>query len=167
VKKQVMAVLAAGLLATQVAWAEMKIAVMDANTAVLSSEIAKEKIAQIKKDLSADEKAITDLGKEIQTLQTKLEQDSAVMSDTEKKNVQREIEEKANTYQFKLNNYQTAAEEAQQKMLNELTPILQQAVTAVLEEGGYDLVVQRSAVIYAKDEYVITKQVTEKINAAQ
>jgi len=131
-----MAVLAAGLLATQVAWAEMKIAVMDANTAVLSSEIAKEKIAQIKKDLSADEKAITDLGKEIQTLQTKLEQDSAVMSDTEKKNVQREIEEKANTYQFKLNNYQTAAEEAQQKMLNELTPILQQAVTAVLEEGG-------------------------------
>ncbi len=166
-KKQIIAVMAAGLLATQVAWAQMKIAVLDANTAVLNSEISKERIALIKKDLAADEKAITDLGKEIQSLQTKLEQDSAVMSESEIKKVQREAEEKINTYQLRVTNYQTAAQEMQQSMLTDLTPVLQQAVSEVLEDGGYDLVVQSTSVVFAKDEFDITKQVTGKINAAQ
>ena len=46
-----------------------------------------------------------------------------------------------------------------------LKPRLDQAVEAAIQAGGFDLVLDRSAVVDVKAEYDITRQVIERLNS--
>ena len=50
-------------------------------------------------------------------------------------------------------------------MLETLKPRLDQAVEAAIQAGGFDLVLDRSAVVDVKAEYDITRQVIERLNS--
>lgn len=142
----------------------LSIAVVDFQQAVLGSEQAKERIAEIKKQLAPDQNEIRTLGEQIQSLQAKAEQDDAVMSESEKKKLAKEIEDKMVDYQFLVQKFQKTQNESQQELFGELGPKLQQAIQAVIDEGKYDLVLRRDALVYVNAEVDITKKVTEQLN---
>jgi len=164
VKKIVFGLLFSGLLGTSMAMAEVKMAVIDVQAAILSSEQAKEKIAELKKRYAPDQNELKNLAEEIQKMQAKLEQDAAVMSESEKRQLGKDIEDKAVDFQFQQKKLQKSQQESQQELMGELSPKLESAIQSVIETGEYDLILERRSLIYAKPEYDITKKITEKMN---
>ena len=164
-KKAVLGLIASGVFAVQAAFAVESIAVIDVQAAILSSEQAKVKIAELKKATSSDQNEIKELAQQIQALQEKMEQDAAVMSDTEKKNLSKEAQGKVEEFQFKRQKLQKAQQAAQQELMGEMSPKLEQAIQSILAEGEYSLILERRAAIWVSPELDITKKVTEKLNS--
>ncbi len=164
-KKAVLGLIASGVFAVQAAFAVESIAVIDVQAAILSSEQAKVKIAELKKATSSDQNEIKELAQQIQALQEKMEQDAAVMSDTEKKNLSKDAQGKVEEFQFKRQKLQKAQQEAQQELMGEMSPKLEQAIQSILAEGEYSLILERRAAIWVSPELDITKKVTEKLNS--
>lgn len=162
-KKVLVGLLMSGLVALP-AIAETKIAVIDVQAAILGSEQAKERIAELKKQYAPDQNELKSLAEQIQKLQVKLEQDAAVMSESEKKKLGKDIEDKAVDYQFNLKKLQKAQNDSQQELLTDLGPKLEEAIQAVIKEGDYGIILERRALLFAKPDYDITKKVTEKLN---
>ncbi len=153
-----------GLMGAQLAVAEGKIAVIDIQAAILGSEQAKERIAELKKEYAPDQNVIKSLAQDIQKLQAKMEQDAAVMSESEKKKLAKDVEEKAVDYQFNIKKIQKSQNESQQELLAELSPKLEEAIQEIISEGTYAIILERRAAIFVAPEYDITKKVTEKLN---
>ena len=166
-KKFIYVLLVTALVGAQAALAEVKVAVIDVQAAILGSEHAKERIAELKKQYAPDQKEIKDLGVEIQKLQVKIEQDAAVMSESEKKNLGKQIEDKAVDYQFLAQKLQKAQSTSQQELMAELSPKLQQAIETIIEQGTYTVILERKSAIYVSPDYDITRKVTEQLNLAK
>ncbi len=166
-KKFIYVLLVTALVGAQAALAEVNVAVIDVQAAILGSEHAKERIAELKKQYAPDQKEIKDLGVEIQKLQVKIEQDAAVMSESEKKNLGKQIEDKAVDYQFLAQKLQKAQSTSQQELMAELSPKLQQAIETIIEQGTYTVILERKSAIYVSPDYDITRKVTEQLNLAK
>lgn len=163
-KKVLIGLFVCSLFGAQLATAQANIAVIDVQAAILSSEEAKERIAELKKQFAPDQNEIKELAQDIQKLQAKMEQDAAVMSESEKKKLSKEVEDKAVDYQFKVKKLQKSQNESQQELLAELGPKLQEAIQKIIGEGTYSLIIERRAAIYVSPDHDITKKVTEKLN---
>ena len=79
------------LLAAGSAAAELKVAVLDTQRALVESEEAKELLAQAAEELQAEEASVKTLGESIMAIQEKLQTDGEVMSPTEQRKLQKEI----------------------------------------------------------------------------
>jgi Skp family chaperone for outer membrane proteins len=88
------------------------------------------------------------------------------MSDDEKRKIAEQIEEIGVQYQFLVQKIQTLVEERRQQFQETYAPNLIQAITTVVEEGAYDLVLRSEAALHFRTDYDITARVTEKLNAA-
>ena len=60
---------------------------------------------------------------------------------------------------------QKTVSERQQAIAQDIGPKFQQAVDAVAKEGGYDLVLTKEALLFARPAFDITDKVTIKMNA--
>lgn len=147
------------------AQAEMKIAVVDMQRAVLASDEAKaavEKFREAKKD---DIETITKLETELKGIQDKIAKDGEVMSDDERRKLKNSFEEKATTYKFHRQNMQKAEQQELQVLAQAMEPKMQKALKAIIEEKKYDLVVRPDMVIYNGPGTDITKLLLEQLNA--
>ena len=138
--------------------------IVDVDAAILGSEQAKVLIAEFKKDTEQDQKEILAMVDDIKKINKQLEQDSAVMSDAEKRKLLKKIEDKKIDIQFKQQKLRQAEKEIQQELLQTQGPKLNKALAELLEEKQYGLVLNSRAVIFATPAMNITKQVTEKLN---
>ena len=146
------------------AYAAGGIVVVDVEAAILGSEQAKVLIAQFKKDTEKDQKEVMGLVEDIQKINKQLEQDSAVMSDSEKRKLLKKIEDKKIDIQFKQQKLRQAEKEIQQELLQTQGPKLNKALEEMLKDNAYDMVLNRKAAIFVAPNRDITKKVTEKLN---
>ena len=79
------------------AQAEVKMAVVDVQRAILSSEEAKRLLAQIQTEFKNDEERIRTIQTEAAAMLERAQKDAEVMSDTEKRKLQQQIEGKTTT----------------------------------------------------------------------
>lgn len=147
--------------------AAMKVAFLDMAGALFNSDRAKAIDEQVRSEVSDDETKVRTLAQEATALQEKLQKDAAVMSDAEKKKTGEQIQEIGVQYQFLVQKIQTLIEERRQEFQNTYAPNLIQAITAVVEEGGYDIVFRSEAALHFEGSYDITARVTEKLNQQQ
>lgn len=145
----------------------MKIAFLDMAGALFNSDKAKAIDEQVRSEVSEDEAKVRALAEQATTLQTTLQKDAAVMSDAEKKKAGEQIQEIGVQYQFLVQKIQTLVEERRQEFQNTYAPNLIQAITAVVEEGGYDVVFRSEAALHFEGSFDITARVTEKLNQQQ
>jgi len=88
------------------------------------------------------------------------------MSDDEKRKTAEQIQEIGVQYQFLVEKLQKLVDDSRQQFQQTYAPNLIQAITAVVEEGRYDMVFRSEAVLhFSNNEYDITSKVTEKLNA--
>jgi outer membrane protein len=146
------------------AFAELKIAVVNVQRAIGESEEAKALIAKLESDLAADNTAVKNLNSQINQLQEKFVKDGDVMSDPEKRKLQKEIEDKQGDYQFQVNKLQKVVNERQQDILGQMAPKLDAVLKDIIAKEQYDLVIHRQNVLYADPKHDITAQVTEALN---
>jgi outer membrane protein len=152
------------LLAAGSAFAELKIAVVNVQRAIGECDEAKAMISKLESDLGPDQTTVKNLGASITQLQEKFNKDGDVMSDAEKRKLQKDIEDKQIEYQFQVNKLQKVVNERQQDILQQMAPKLDAVLKDIIAKDAYDLVIHRQNVLYVDAKYDITSQVTEKLN---
>ncbi|MEQ8857852.1 MAG: OmpH family outer membrane protein [Pseudomonadales bacterium] len=156
--------LLAVLLVAGSAAAEMKIAVLDTQRALIESEEAQQLLQAAQGDLEGDQNKVNALGQEIQAMQEQLQKDVEVMSPAEQRKRAGEIEDKQMQYQFEVNRLQKQVQDRRQDLLQQMAPKIDAVLKDLIEVEGYDLILQRGSLLYANSKHDITRKVTEKLN---
>lgn len=159
----ILAMAVAGLLSTT-AWAEVKIAVVDVQKAILSSEQARGYMEQIQKEFKDDEDEIRNLQTDAAALLERLQKDGEVMSDIEKRKLQRQIEDKNDYFVFLRKKLQKQIDDRQQELFAGIDQKVQKAIEELVLSDDFDIIIPRHAALYVADLYDITRKVTEKLN---
>ena len=147
--------------------AELKIAILDVQRALGESQEAKALAEQIREDLQNNEEDLKALGESIQSLGEKLEKDAEIMGESEKRKMRKDIEDKRIDYEFGVNKLRKELQDRQQEILQQMAPKLDAVLKDLIEIEGYDVVMQRSGLLYVNAKHDITRKVTEKLNDKQ
>lgn len=145
--------------------AELKVAVLDTQRALAESEEAKALIERINRELKEEQEEVQTLGESIRQLNEKLGKDGEVMSASEKRKAQKEIEDKQIDYQFLVNKLQKEVNDRRNELLQQMVPKVDAVLKDLIASEGYDLILERANLRYANAKHDITRQVTEKLNA--
>jgi outer membrane protein len=145
--------------------AQMKIAVLDYQMALLESDAAKRYSVDAEKKFGAQLQRLRNLEADAKRLQDRIQRDGDKLGQTEIEKLELEFRQKAREFQTESRQLNDAKAAADREMLEALKPKLDQAVEAVLKAGDYDLVIDRSAVVDVKPQLDITRQVIERLNS--
>jgi outer membrane protein len=147
------------------AFAELKIAVIDTQRALLESEEAKQLMQSAQEALKGDQTQLQTLGQQIQGLQEQFKKDAEVMSEGDRRARQKEIEDKQIEFDFLRNKLQKAVNDRRQELAQQMVPKLEGVLKDLTEQEKYDVILERNALLYADPKHDITKRVTELLNA--
>lgn len=161
-----MAVVAAALVATP-AFAEMKVAVLNYQMALLESDAAKKYAVDAEKKFGPQLTKLKGLESSAKGIQDRLIKGGDKMQQQERERLELEFKQKARDFQFQSKELNDAKAASDRDMLKLLKPRLDKAVEEVLKKGDYDLVLERGAVVDVKPQYDITRQVIERMNAGR
>ncbi|MDP3846587.1 MAG: OmpH family outer membrane protein [Pseudomonas sp.] len=153
----------AALMATP-AFAEMKIAVMNYQMALLESDSAKRYAVDAEKKFGPQLTKLKSLEGGAKSIQDKLVKGGEKLQQGERERLELEFKQKARDFQFQSKELNEAKAIADREMLKQLKPKLDKAVEEVIKQGNYDLVLERGAVVDVKPQYDITRQVIERMN---
>ena len=152
------------LFAAGTAAAELKIAVLDTQRALIESEEAQALLAQAQQELRAEQDQLQSLNDEILALNEQLQKDGEVMSPAEQRRIQKEIEDKQIDLQFLGNKLQKEVNDRRQELLQQMVPKIDVVLKDLIELEGYDMIMERGSLRYVNSKHDITRRVTEKLN---
>lgn len=166
IKQSILAILAISVLTvtSPFASAEVKIAVVDVQNAILQSEEAKRLLTQIQEEFKGEEEEIRKIQSEAAALLERMNKDADVMSDAEKRRLQQQIESMNNDFVYLRQKLQRQIEERQTELFTGIDSKVQKAIEELVLSEDYDMILPRGAVLYVTDLYNITRKVTEKLN---
>ncbi|MGI3131473.1 OmpH family outer membrane protein [Halopseudomonas pachastrellae] len=145
--------------------AEMKIAVLDYQMALLESDAAKKYSVDAESQFGSQLQRVKNLEAEAKRLQERLQRDGQQLAQSEAEKLDLEFRQKAREYQLASRELNEAKAQSDRQMLETLKPKLDAAVEAVLNAGNYDLVLDRGGVVEVKPQFDITRQVIERLNS--
>jgi len=151
-------------LAVTPAFAEMKIAVLNYQMALLESDAAKKYAVDAEKKFGSQLNKLKALESDAKRIQDRLVKEGEKMQQAERERLELEFKQKARDFQFQSKELNEAKAIADRDMLKQLKPKLDQSVEEVIKKGSYDLVLERGAVIDVKPQFDITRQVIERMN---
>jgi outer membrane protein len=157
------ALIAAAVVATP-AFAEMKIAVLNYQMALLESDAAKKYAVDAEKKFGPQLNKLKSLESDAKGIQSRLAAGGDKMKDAERDRLESDFKQKARDFQFQSKELNEAKAAADRDMLKQLKPKLDKAVEDVLKKGNYDVVIERGAVVDVKPQYDITREVIERMN---
>lgn len=152
------------LLVPAVSLAEMRIAVLDPLQAIFETAEAKKRTGELESDIKSKEQEIGKLRDEIIAIEQRLKKDGMTMSQNEQKRLTDERDAKMLDFRSRTQLAQKRIEGEQQELLKIMEPKLKSALEALAKEKGYDLILNRQAALFVKEEVDITRAVTQKIN---
>lgn len=145
----------------------INIAVLDWRTALLGTDQAKREFSAIRASLSQDEQEIRSLAEQAKQLQEKLKAQSETLSADEKRQLSKDIQEKAEEYQFLGQRLQKEQRQRQEVYIRGVRPQLDDAVRQVIEAKKIDLLLDRQAVTFVHKKLDITQDVISQLNKMQ
>ena len=123
----------------------LKIAILDMAAALYNSELAAAVQERLSVETANDSGRIRELAQEGTALQERLRVDAEVLSEAERRTIMEELEAFEQTYSSNLI----------------------QAISDVVEEQNFDIVLRAEVALFYKGALDITAQVTAKLNAQQ
>ena len=105
------------------------------------------------------------LEQKVQELRQKQERDASIMSEAEKTQLARELEQTISQAQLKSKALQEDTRARQNEERNKLLAKVEGVITDIAEEEGYDVVLQRNAVAYMKAGNDLSDEVVEKMSS--
>ncbi len=157
-------VLGLGFLASATAIGEVKIAFVDVDRAVASSEAAKKLLVQLQGEFSTDEDTIKSIQTDAAALLQRLQKDGEVMSEDEKRRLQQEIESLNNDFVYQRQKLQKEVAARQGELFAGTEVKVRKAIEDLVLENDYDMILPRATALYVGDLYDVTRKVTEKLN---
>jgi outer membrane protein len=157
-------VLSLGFLGSTTAMAEVKIAFVDVDRAVASSEAAKKLLMQLQGEFSTDEDTIKSIQTDAAALLQRLQKDGEVMSEDEKRRLQQEIESLNNDFVYQRQKLQKEVAARQGELFAGTEVKVRNAIEELVLENDYDMILPRATALYVGELYDVTRKVTEKLN---
>lgn len=147
--------------------AQMKIAVLNYERAVMESDAAQRHSAEMEQRLGSQVQRLQNLEREMRRLQERGQSESDRLEQDELEKLELEFRQRAREREQQAQQLQEAKQAADRQMLEQLQPRLNAAVEAIIEANDYDLILDASAVVHVKPERDITNQVIERLNSSR
>lgn len=153
------------MLAAQVATAQdTKIGVLNPLQALFNSDAARVVQEELEQEFATDEARATQLNEQLQALQQEYQQNEAVMTQEEIRRMNANAQDLQVQLQLIQERVQQALQEMNQQFLQSMQDELAAAVTDVVAEGGFDLILNADSAPYFAPVLDITARVTAKLN---
>jgi outer membrane protein len=144
--------------------ADLKIGYVNAAKVLDEAPQADEVAKKLKKEFSGKESDLQASNKEIKQLEDKMSRDGAVMSETERSKLERDIMIRKRDLQHATDAFRDDLNLRRNDEMNKLLAIVQQAIEGIGKEQNFDLIVYEG-VAYASSAIDITDKVSEKLRA--
>lgn len=155
------------VLSSQGAFAQgTKIGVLNALQALFNSDAAQIVQEELEQEFAEDEQRATELTQQLQSIQQEFQQNEAVMTDEQKRRMNSNAQDLQVQLRLIQERVQKALQEQNQAFVQSMQNELATAVTEVVAEGGYDLILNADAAPYFAPVLDITALVTAKLNEA-
>lgn len=147
-------------------WAQGKVAVVDLQEAILQTDIAQKRLADVRNEseYKADKAEFDRLKKEFDELVKKFQKDAAVMSQEQQVAAREKLASKQADLEHVTGKLQKAEQGAGQALLQEMGRGVQEVLRELITSEGIGLLLPRGSVIHADASYSITDKVTDKLN---
>ncbi|HBX99951.1 MAG: hypothetical protein CMQ48_04770 [Gammaproteobacteria bacterium] len=145
---------------------DTKIGVLNALQALFNSDAARVWQQGLDEEFSVDVTRGNELGNQLAQLQEEFQQNEAVMTEEEKRRANTDAQDIQVQLQLIQERLQTSLQERQQAFLQSMQEELAAAVTDVVAEGGFDLILNVDSAPYFAPVLDITARVTAKLNQA-
>ncbi len=149
-----------------VAAAEGKIAVVNLEQAILQTDYAQKRLAEVRAQdaYKSDKAEYEKLKKEFDDLVKKFQKDAAVMSQDQQMAARQKLASKQSDLEHVTGKLQQSEQMAGQALLQELSPKVQDVLRDLIKSENIGLLLQRQAAIHADPSFSITDKVTDKLN---
>ena len=146
--------------------AQLRVAVVNSNEAAMATEEAKATLAQIEEEFAPESDRLKQLQQDLIGLRDKLINDSAVTSEEERRQMQKQMEDMQFDLEVGAQKLQRELTERRDELLNALNPKFQKALRDLVELENYDIVYQfnPNVLLYVNPRHNITRKVTEAMN---
>lgn len=141
-----------------------KIGVINPLRALFDSDAARVVQEELSEEFSEDESRATSLANQLRELQEEFQQNEAVMTEEQIRRMNSNAQDLQVQLQLIQERVQTALQERNQQFLASMQEELAAAVSDVVAEGGFDLILNAEAVPYFAPVLDITALVTAKLN---
>jgi len=146
---------------------EQKIGVIDMGT-IFKSLPQREQVAQqLQQEFKERVEAIQAIEKKMQGLVEKQKRDGALMTQTQKTEMARQMESYRSDYQLKGKAYEEDIRRRQGEERNKLLTKVQKAVNAIAKSEKYDVILQSNAIAYINKENDISSKVAAQVAKAK
>ena len=143
------------------------VAILDMAAALYNSELAAAVQDQLSMETEDDSARIRELAEEGSALQERLTIDAEVMSEAEQREILEELEEIGVQYQYLEQRVESIVQQRREIFEQTYSSNLIQAISDVVEEEDYDVVLRAEVALFFKQTLDITAQVTAKLNEQQ
>lgn len=158
---RVMMVVLVGMATTATA-AELKIGVVNAQKVLEQAPQADAARKRLDGEFAPRDKAVTEMQKELRRDEERLEKDGAIMSETERSKLEREIVAQRRDFKRKQDEFREDLNGRRNEEFGKLQKLIADVILNVAKTGGYDLVLT-DGVLYASDKVDITDAVLQRL----
>ena len=151
------------LFVANISYADLKIGFVNIPAVLEKAPQAEKAKKRLEQKFSPRDKQLVAQGKEIQSMEEKMAKDASVMSDSEKANLEKEIQNKKRDAKRSQQEFSEDFNASRNEELGKLQRRIVEAVRAIASNEKYDLLLT-DGVIYAKPEFDITAQVQKKLS---
>ncbi len=142
-----------------------KVGVVDMERALFLSEAAKTSIRQFEKDNQGELDKLKGIEAELVKMKEQIEKEGNVMSHDDHSKLANSYEEKSTEFKFYARKLQQLEQTWKRDFFQTQLPDLERHLKAIIDEGGYDVVLQAGAVIYTAPTADLTKQLLDRLNS--
>lgn len=162
----VVAGLVAGLMSGSVL-AAANVVVADSQAALMATDVARKSVEKLQGELKPQRDRMDAIRKEVKAIEDRFQKDGSVLSETDKKNLQKQAESKLSEYRNLAEAVQKRTQEVQAELLQRMVPKMETVIDELRKANGYDIIIEKKNVIFADTTADITRKITEKLNAAK
>lgn len=152
------------LLASAPVVAETKIGVVDLRQALFSSKQAQAFSAKLQQDFSGEEEKVRETQEAARELKERLEQDGAMMNESERNKLAAQFQEKVKEFNFLKQKLDSTVASRKQTFLEDARPQVDAAVQELVDEFDLDMILPSEAVVYVQPEMNLTSKLLEKLD---
>ncbi len=163
-KKTLSLLMLATVLLSAGAQADVKIAVLNAQRAILESDEAQAMIERFNQETATDRGEVEQLQNQLLQMQERVRKDGEVMSDDEKRQIAKDAEGMQVDLEFKVQKLRKQTNDKLQEVIGAMSNKFDAVVQDLIDVEGYDVVIPRQNVHWVNPKHDITRRVTEKLN---
>ncbi|WKD51220.1 OmpH family outer membrane protein [Microbulbifer spongiae] len=161
------AVLLVGMTLSGAALAQTKIAILNLQAAIMSTDVAKSKVNSLKtsSEYSKLQSSAESIRSEVQKMQEDAQKNSVTWSDEQKTEYQRKVNFKRSDFETAVKKLRAMEAQVGQEIQTSLGPKAKAALEAIIKEQKLDLVLDANTAFFASPQVDLTLAVVKRMNA--